>query len=231
MFIPVGTRERVARRRFPYVTVALVLVNSVVFLLELLLLVSGGQATLSAFILSFGVIPFAVTTGQDILIPFYLTLFTSMFVHGGLAHITFNMLYLLSFGDNVEDRLGHLRYLAFYIVAGLVATAVHIAVAPSSRIPSVGASGAIAGVLAGYVVLFPRGMVRLFLFFVIFLIPIARVPALLFIGIWFVTQFLSGVASLGVETAQTGGVAYWAHIGGFAGGFVLAGIYRIVSRR
>jgi len=224
MFVPVGTEQLIPRRRFPVVTVALVALNCLVFLWELFLTYTGGQEVLGSFITAFGVVPGAVTSGQDIVIPYFLTPLTSMFVHGSLIHIMFNMVYLLVFGGNVEDRLGRGRYLAFYLLSGLISVGVQVASNPASQIPSVGASGAIAGVLAAYVVLFPSGLVRMF----IFMGPLSRVrrvPALGFIGIWFLTQFYSGVASLGVRTAETGGVAYWAHIGGFLGGLALAFAY------
>lgn len=226
MFLPVGSQEPTPRRRFPAVTVTLVLLNSLVFLLEVFILFSGGEKALRAFITAFGVVPVAVSRGQSILIPFYLTPFTSMFVHAGLIHTGFNMAYLLVFGDNVEDWLGHGRYLFFYLLSGLVAVFAQIGVDPASAIPTVGASGAIAGVLSGYLLRFPRGMVRMFLFLGPF-IRFTWVPAFTFVGFWFITQFLSGVASLGVATSQAGGVAYWAHIGGFIAGLVLAIIFRV----
>ncbi|MCL4534047.1 MAG: rhomboid family intramembrane serine protease [Bacteroidetes bacterium] len=226
--MPIGTNERISRRRFPVVTIAIVAVNSIVFLFEMLILFGGGQTALDSFVTAFGVVPAAVTQGQDILIPFYLTPLTSMFVHGGVAHIVFNMLFLLPFGDNVEDRLGHWLYLAFYLVSGLVAAFAQIAVDPASQVPSIGASGAIAGVLAGYLVLFPAGTVRVFVFLWLYA-TIARVPALMFIGFWFIIQFFSGVGSLGVQTTQTGGVAYWAHIGGFGSGLAMAFVHKWLS--
>lgn len=225
MFVPIGTEERTPRRRRPFVTWTLVVINSLVFLFEAFLLFAGGERALNTFIIATGVTPAAVTSGQSIVIPFYLTLFTALFVHGSLTHIAFNMLYLIAFGDNVEDRLGHGRYLLFYLLTGLAATFAQIAVDPASQVPTVGASGAIAGVLAGYVLLFPKGKVRMFLFLGPFT-RITRVPALAYIGIWFVTQFFNGVGSLGVATAETSGVAYWAHIGGFVAGLALAIIFR-----
>ncbi|MBI2907204.1 MAG: rhomboid family intramembrane serine protease [Chloroflexi bacterium] len=225
MFIPIGTQEPTPLRRFPLVTTFLVVANVIVFLFEMYLLFDGGEAALDAFVTAFGVVPAAVVAGREILIPPYLTLFTSMFVHGGIAHIAFNMLYLRVFGDNVEDRLGPGRYLVFYLLAGLIAAFAQIAVDPGSAVPSVGASGAIAGVLSAYVLLFPRGIVRMFIFLGPFS-RIARLPALLYIGFWFFTQFLSGIGSLGVATAETDGIAYWAHIGGFVGGLALAWLFR-----
>jgi membrane associated rhomboid family serine protease len=227
MFVPIGTEEEaMPRRRFPVVTVTLVAINSAVFLLEMVLLLLGGQEALKMFIAAFGIIPAAVTSGESLLIPFFLTPLTSMFVHASLTHFGLNMIYLLAFGDNVEDRLGRGRFLLFYLLSGLVAALVQIAIDPASQVPTIGASGAIAGVLSGYILLFPKGVVRMFLFLGP-LTRIKRLPALLFIGFWFVTQFFNGVGSLGVATAETGGVAYWAHIGGFAAGLGLAWISKL----
>jgi len=220
MFVPIGTEEEIPRRRFPVVTVILAALNSLVFLLEVYILLTGGEEALNGFITSFGVVPAAIAGGQSLY-----TLFTSMFVHGGLTHVAFNMLYLLAFGDNVEDRLGRWRYVIFYLLAGLVAALAQIAVDPTSQVPSVGASGAIAGVLSGYILLFPQGVVRMFLFMGP-LTRIRRVPAVMYIAFWFITQFFNGVLSLGVATAETGGVAYWAHIGGFGAGLALAWLYK-----
>lgn len=222
---PVGTEEYPPRQRFPVVTATIVALNIIVFFIELSVLLTEGEDALDVFFKSYGVVPAAITGGVSLSIPFYLTLFTSMFVHAGFSHLGFNMLYLTAFGDNVEDRLGHLNYLVFYLLSGLAAAFAQIAIDPASQIPGVGASGAIAGILAGYIVLYPKGTVRMFLLIGIFF-TITRISAVLFIVFWFITQLFIGVASLGVTTAQTGGVAYWAHIGGFITGFALAFIYR-----
>ena len=152
-----------------------------------------------------------------------------MFLHGGFLHIGSNMLFLWIFGDNVEDRLGHGRYLLFYLVCGLGASAAHIYFNWGSRIPSVGASGAIAGVLAGYLLLFPSASIRTLLFLGPF-ITMTRVPAIIMIGFWFVTQLLAGVASLG-QVEQTSGVAFWAHVGGFVVGLPLVLLLRGPQRQ
>ncbi len=149
-----------------------------------------------------------------------LTPFFAMFMHGGWLHLIGNMLYLYIFGDNVEDMLGRGRYVAFYLACGIASFLVQIAFASQSMVPNVGASGAIAGVLGAYFILFPRArvltLIPLFLFF-----PLVEIPAFFFLGIWFLIQFLSGAASLGQSSAFAGGVAWWAHIGGFVGGIVL----------
>jgi membrane associated rhomboid family serine protease len=148
-----------------------------------------------------------------------------MFVHGGFLHIASNMLYLFVFGDNIEDRFGHLGFAVFYVVCGVAAGLAQVFINPTSTIPSVGASGAIAGVLGAYVLLFPHAQVRTLLILGPF-ITITRVSAIFLIGFWFVTQLLSGLASLDVMTEQTGGVAFWAHIGGFVAGFAIAMFFR-----
>ncbi|MFN8637076.1 MAG: rhomboid family intramembrane serine protease [Chloroflexota bacterium] len=217
------------RRSFPIVTLTLIAVNVVVFILEL------SVQNADALFRSAGVTPLEFATGRDIPPPapfdsIYLTLLTSMFLHGGFLHIGSNMLFLWIFGDNVEDMLGHLRYLLFYFVCGLGASAAHIYFNWGSQLPSVGASGAIAGVLAGYLLLFPRATVRTLLFLGPF-ITMTRVPAIIMIGFWFVTQLVSGLAAVGSSAQTSGdGVAYWAHIGGFVVGLPLVLLLRQTNR-
>ncbi len=227
MLLPIGTQEYPRRRGLPTVTLTLVAVNLAVFVVELMILLGAGSDALDSFMKAFGAVPAAIVSGQGTAIPPYLTLFTSMFVHASIAHVGGNMIFLLPFGDNVEDWLGHLLYLVFYLAAGLVAGIAQVVVDPTSTVPSVGASGAIAGVLGGYLVLFPRGIVRVFLLIWLF-VQITFIPALLFIGFWFVLQLFSGVGSLGADTSQTGGVAYWAHVGGFAFGMLGAFLARLL---
>jgi membrane associated rhomboid family serine protease len=220
--IPIGD-DPPPRRSFPIVTMTLIAVNIVVFIYELMV------PNTDVLFRSAGVTPLEFATGRDIppAAPYgtyYTTLLTSMFLHGGFLHIGSNMLFLWIFGDNVEDRLGHLRYLGFYLLCGLGASAAHIYFNLGSSIPSVGASGAIAGVLAGYFVLFPSASIRTLLFLGP-IITMTRVPAIIMIGFWFVTQLLSGVAGLG-QTEQTSGVAFWAHIGGFVVGLPLVLLLR-----
>jgi len=158
-----------------------------------------------------------------------ITIFVSMFLHGGLLHVGGNMLYLWIFGDNIEDRLGHFRYLVFYLACGFVATLSHAYVNPGSQVPSIGASGAIAGVLGAYLVLFPKAQVTT-LIPIFFFITVRELPAVLILGFWFVLQFFSGVGSLGA-TQNTGGVAYFAHIGGFICGMILVALFGGMRRR
>ncbi|TMC42747.1 MAG: rhomboid family intramembrane serine protease [Chloroflexi bacterium] len=222
------------RRRLPWVTWGLIAVNVVVFLYQISL---GANA--QEFIFAYSVVPVALTHGipQTSLpgvpahIPFhtpspvYLTLITAMFLHAGWLHIGGNMLFLYIFGDNVEDRMGHIPYLLFYLFCGVVAGITQVAVDPGSSIPSLGASGAIAGVLAAYLVLFPLARVRTIIF-IVFFFTIVTLPAFVLIGIWFLLQFLDGVAALSNVQQGMGGVAYFAHVGGFVTGLVITFLLR-----
>ncbi len=228
MFAPVGTEEIIPRRTFPAVTAAIVAINILVFLYQAFVLITRGEEGLNAMIQAVALVPGLVTEGQSVVLPFYLTFFTAMFVHGGLLHIASNMIYLVVFGDNVEDLMGPVLYIFFYLLCGLAASVAQIAADPTSMIPNVGASGAIAGVLAGYLLLLPTGTVRI-LFFLPPFSRIARIPALFFISLWFILQIFGGAMSLG-STSDSGGVAYWAHVGGFLAGLALAFVYKQIMR-
>ena len=206
----------------PLMTWVIIAANVVVFLYMLTL---GSQAALERFYLSFGAVP-ADITGRSGASPVaeYPTLISSMFMQGGWLHLLGNMLYLWIFGDNVEDLMGHGGFLIFYLISGLTATWTHILLNPGSTVPLVGASGAIAGVLGGYLVLFPRARIMSLVPFGIFS-RIVAVPALFFLPFWFVLQLFSGLGSLGGDAA---GVAFWAHVGGFVAGVVLV---RVFARR
>lgn len=205
---------------FPMLTVGIIGANIMVFIYQL----SLGEG-LPLFIYRMGLVPYEFIHMTDLppvtSIPIPLTLLTSIFLHGGLLHLAGNMLYLWIFGDNVEDSMGHLRFLIFYIMCGTIASLLHILVNTDSKVPTIGASGAISGVLGAYLVLYPRARV-LTLFFFFFLIRIVRLPAMFFLGVWFLWQLMS--AGLG-----GGGVAWFAHIGGFAGGVALVKLF--VRRR
>jgi membrane associated rhomboid family serine protease len=223
-------RDNIPSRTVPFVTYTLIGANLLAFGFEL----SLGQH-LQQFIHIFGVVPAKVTTiiSQAPHLAYYavLPLFTSIFLHGGWMHLLGNMLYLYIFGDNVESALGHIRYLIFYLCSGVAASLVHISFNPGSDIPTVGASGAIAGVLGAYFLLFPRARIST-LVPIFFFIQIVEIPALLFLGIWFLIQFLSGSMTLG-SGAAAAGVAWWAHIGGFAvgAGYTLFRYRKIKERR
>lgn len=230
--IPFGDDDRGFRSR-PYVVFALMIINIVVFTYELQL----SEPELQRFIFSWGVTPYEITNRVDIppeiSHPVWVTIFTSMFLHGGWLHIIGNMMYLWIFGDNVEDAFGHFWFLVFYLLSGCGAAALQILVDTQSTIPMVGASGALSGVLAAYLFMFPGRSVRVLVFLGIF-VTVVTLPAILVIGFWVLLQFLAGFASLGPETAQTDGVAYFAHIGGFITGAILLAIlwpFTIARRR
>jgi membrane associated rhomboid family serine protease len=205
-------------RRVPYMTYVLIGINVLVFFSQLML----SQRDLTQVFLTQSIVPASVTT-QPFSVDTILDFVRSMFFHGGWAHILGNMLYLWIFGDNIEDRLGRILYIVFYFTCGIAAGIAQILIDPRSPIPLVGASGAIAGVLGAYLVLFPgvrvRGLILLGYFS-----RLMEIPALYVLGFWFVMQLFSGVTSLGVDT-QSGGVAFFAHIGGFVCGVALAWIF------
>lgn len=205
-------RDVIPSRTTPVITVALIAMNVMAFLYEIAL----PPRELDAFLLRNGVVPEAFAWDDVV---------TSMFLHGGLVHLAGNMLSLWIFGDNVEDRLGHGRYLAFYLFAGAVAALAHVFVDPMSPVPTIGASGAIAGVMGGYFVLYPHSRVITWLPPLLLL----EVPAVVFLGLWFFLQLVSGVGSRLAATPgeMVGGVAFWAHVGGFAvGALVVKAIAR-----
>jgi membrane associated rhomboid family serine protease len=159
--------------------------------------------------------------------PWWVTILTSMFMHGGILHIAFNLLFLWIFGNNVEDSMGRPRFLLFYLLAGVVAAYVQTLLSADSTVPAIGASGAIAGVLGGYLLLYPRARV-LTVVFIIFFVTLIEIPAMIMLGIWFVLQFLPAIGQVGTDAVEGGGVAYWAHVGGFA--FGLAAIKLFANR-
>ncbi len=211
-------KDRNPTHRFPIITILIIIVNVVVFLYE----VSLDSKGLESFFLAYGVIPFSVigTFAQGPLDPMAVfPLLSSMFLHGGILHLGGNMLYLWVFGDNIEDKLGHGRFLAFYLLCGLAATLLHVVIDPASTVPTAGASGAISGVLGAYLLMFPKARV-VTVIPIFFFLQVAELPALIVLGFWFVIQFFNGMASLGYETGGMGGVAWWAHIGGFIAGLL-----------
>jgi len=210
--IPIGDDDS-ARRTLPVVTYALIALNILFFFVEL----SGGDAFVGTW---------ALVPSRFIADPLggVLTLFTSMFMHAGWVHLGGNMLYLWIFGDNVEDRFGHLTFTIFYLLCGLAATFAQLAFSAGSNVPNLGASGAIAGVLGAYILLFPQGKIR-----VLQGQQVVQVPALIVIGMWIALQFFSGIGSIS-DAAQTGGVAYMAHVGGFVAGFALTFLLRGIGK-
>jgi len=215
-------RDNIPSKTSPIVTVILIAANSAAFLYQLSL-GSGVQE----FIMRFGLVPVKFLhlfdRGGNPLLAF-IPFFTCMFLHGGWFHIIGNMWYLWIFGDNVEDRVGHIKFLLFYILCGIAAGFVHVFANPNSGIPTVGASGAIAGVMGAYFLLYPRAriwtLVPIFIFVQFF-----EIPAVILLGFWFLMQFLIGSFAMSLGTSQ-GGVAWWAHIGGFVAGAILSLIFR-----
>jgi membrane associated rhomboid family serine protease len=211
-------RDVIPSRTTPYVTITLIVINVLVFAYQFTL----DKPLLEEFILYFGLIPAAFS---------WVAVLTSMFVHGGILHVGGNMLYLWIFGDNVEDRMGHGRFLVFYLLCGTAAALAQTAVRPDSTIAMVGASGAIAGVTGAYFVLYPRSrivtLVPLFVF-----MQVMEVPAILFLGVWFLLQFVSGVGSIAATAAEpAGGIAFWAHIAGFVAGISGVLVFRRPERQ
>ena len=216
-------RDANPTRQTPVITFALILACFVSFAYELGLGASS-EAELSGFIGRWGLVPGDLTAAWgrgDLVSSETLTLFTSQFLHGGWLHILGNMLYLWIFGNNIEDRFGRLRFLAFYLGGGALAGLAQVAIDPSSTVPTIGASGSVAAVLGAYLVLFPRARITT-LIFLGFFYQLITVPAIIVLGFWFVLQLIDGFASLGVESgAIGGGVAFFAHIGGFVAGALL----------
>ena len=196
--------------RVPYITWALIALNSVIFLSYVGLFDS--PRAINAFFFDFAAIPVRISNGDGLE-----TLVTSMFLHGGWMHILGNMLFLFIFGDNVEDEMGHVPFLVFYLACGLLAGLAHVVSAPMSTVPTVGASGAIAGVMGAYLLLFPRAQVDILVIIVV-IFRVFPIPAWIMLAVWFGLQFIGGVGA----DPQAGGVAYWAHAGGFVAGMVLA---------
>lgn len=244
MLMPVGD-DNSDRRLVPMINYLLIAANIFVFIFF------QGFGTNEKFTYAFSTVPAEIISGKDVItedqfyedpltgdrfrvlglqptpISVYITLITSMFMHAGFAHIFGNMLFLLIFGDNIENRIGHFRYLVFYLVCGIIASLAHVLVSvstgSSTLIPSLGASGAISGVLGGYLLLFPKRRVRVVMFY-----QLIEVPAIIAIGIWFAFQLISGIGLLG--ESQGGGVAYGAHIGGFIAGLFLVKFFTIGRR-
>lgn len=213
-------RDSNPTERFPLVTVLLIVVNGIVFLYELSLGEKGAQAMLGAFAL----VPARLASGNLPVpgtVPVGVTVLTSMFLHGGFLHVIGNMLYLWIFGNNVEDAMGRLRFAVFYLLCGTAAAMGHAFLNLRSTVPMIGASGAVSGVLGAYLLLYPRARV-LTLFILGFFVRLIEVPALVVLGFWFVLQFLNALIASGAG----GGVAWYAHLGGFAAGMVLVGLFK-----
>jgi membrane associated rhomboid family serine protease len=226
--VPIPLTDHIRRRSFWFVTLAIIIANVWVFFLEL-----GQGPNLNRLVFLYGIVPsryvtrygFANLTVSGFVVP----IFVSMFLHGGWLHLLGNMLFLFVFGRSVEDRFGHIEFLFLYFVSGFAGAVLHIVLNSGSRLPSIGASGAIAGVLGAYCVSFPRARITT-LIFLIFFFWTVQVPALLLLGYWFLIQFVMGYQMLAIQSATGGGVAWWAHVGGFTMGLFLALVFRPVKR-
>lgn len=214
-------RDNVPSRRVPIVNLSLIVINLLIFVHEVRLLQSG---LLEAFIFEHGLVPGRFLSSPAVYWP---TIFSSMFLHGSWMHVIGNMWFLFIFGDNVEDSMGPLRYLVYYVLMGLGAAAVQMAANPASTLPMVGASGAIAGILGSYIVLHPHARVETLFVIVIFL-RVIELPAYFFLGYWFLIQAINGLGTISTmaERGEMGGVAWWAHAGGFLTGFLSIWFFR-----
>jgi membrane associated rhomboid family serine protease len=211
---PLGDASR-RLRHFPIITIALIVINFGVFLLEL---IHG-----NAFILRFAMVPAQVTSGHA-----WITVLTAMFMHVGWAHILGNMLFFWVFGPEIEDVMGPFRFLIFYLLSGLIATSAQIIINPTSTVPNLGASGAIAGVMGAFMITYPRDRIRTIIFFGFF-IQLALIPAAILVGVWFLLQLFSQIGSF--ASLQAGGIAYMAHIGGFLFGLLAGRLFETSRRR
>ena len=218
MFIPL--KDLNPRRSYPIINTTLILLNVLVFLYQYTL----PPNAFKMFMIANATVPARFPAWLSGHVPFeaaFLPLLTSMFLHSGIAHIAGNMLFLWIFGDNVEDFYGHFTYLLFYLVCGIGSGVLHVLFNMSSTVPALGASGAISGVMGAYALLYPRSRILTLVFF--FLVPI---PAVIILGYWFILQFLSGISSLAVGAGASGGVAWWAHVGGFLLGMLITSMAR-----
>ena len=217
----------------PWTNIGLIALNFLVFFYELAVGATGGDDALASFVQNYGLVPCEYTARCAITasapVPLWITLFTSMFMHASWSHILGNMVYLFVFGNHVERSMGHVRYLAFYLLCGLGANALEIATAVDSSLPGLGASGAIAGILGGFLVLYPTSRIGTLIPLGFIAFP-ARIYAWVFIAFWFLLQLFSGIASLSADSATAGGVAYWAHVGGFLTGVLLIRPFTVSDR-
>lgn len=221
-------RDANPTRHAPVVTIGLVVACALVFAVELAREASGGDAALGGLVTRWGIVPaelVAALKAGSFLSAEVFTLITSQFLHGGWLHLIGNLLFLWIFGNNIEDRFGRLTFLVFYLAGGVVAGLAQVAIDPGSTIPTIGASGAIAATLGAYLVLYPGARVTT-LVFLVFFYQLIEIPAVVVLAMWFVLQLVNGLASLGVGDSASGGVAFFAHVGGFAFGALVALVVR-----
>jgi len=222
--VPLPLTDHIRRRSFWFITLAIIIANVGVFLVEL-----AHGPNINRLVFAFGIIPARYVTRYGLanltVAGFLIPVFASMFLHGGWLHLLGNMLFLFVFGRSVEDRFGHFKFLCLYLLSGLAGAILHIVLNAGSRMPTIGASGAIAGVLGAYFVSFPRARITT-LIPLIFFFWTVELPAILVLGYWFLIQFVTGYQMLAIQSATGGGVAWWAHVGGFVMGLLLAVTFR-----
>jgi len=231
--VVIPLRDARPPRRTPWVTLAIIALCALAFAWELVVEATSGDDGLNRLVEQFGFVPADVVAAfqaGDYLSPAVLHTFTSMFLHGGWLHLLGNLLYLWIFANNVEDRLGRILFLVLYLAGGIAASAAHLLSDPTSTVPAIGASGAISAVLGAYLVLYPRARIQS-LVFLGFFYQLIAVPSVLVLGFWFVLQLIDGIAALGHGIEAGGGVAVWAHIGGFVFGMLFALPFRFLGRR
>ena len=219
--------DEMPTRKIPVITIILIIINVLAYYYQVFVVNDNLQ-----FIYAYGLVPLQITRGVDIFpygpSPVYLTLFSSMFMHGSFVHLFGNMLYLWIFGNNIEDYLGKLIFTLFYIFCGIFAAAIQILISPYSTTPMIGASGAVAGILGAYFILFPRSRITTLIFFGFF-IRLIKMPAIFVLGLWIIFQLFYGLSNLSLEAANSG-VAWFAHIGGFVGGILFLKMFRYRKR-
>ncbi|MDD4363200.1 MAG: rhomboid family intramembrane serine protease [Atribacterota bacterium] len=220
--------DEMPTRKVPIITILIIAVNAVVYYYQFFIVPNSTQ-----FIYSYGLIPYEIVKGVDLFpsgpSPIYLSIITSMFIHGNFVHLFGNMLYLWIFGNNIEDVLGDIKFIFFYFLSGILAAFMQIIISPYSDIPMIGASGAVAGVLGAYFILFPKSRITTLVFFGFF-IRLIKMPALFVLGIWIVFQVLYGLSNLTSQSVNSG-VAWFAHIGGFIGGILLIKLFINIPKK
>ncbi|MFW6148757.1 MAG: rhomboid family intramembrane serine protease [Atribacterota bacterium] len=220
--------DEMPTRKIPIITISLIIINCLVYYYQIFVVADSMQ-----FIYSFGLVPYEVSQSIDIVpygpSPIHLTVGTSMFMHGSFVHLFGNMLYLWIFGNNIEDYLGSFSFIAFYLFSGVLAAITQILISPYSKVPMIGASGAVAGVLGAYFILFPKSRITTLIFFGFF-IRLIKMPALFVLGLWIIFQLFYGLSNLSLQGANAG-VAWFAHIGGFVGGIILIRLFKPIKKQ
>lgn len=219
MIFPIGD-DQVKGGATPYVSYGLIVLNVIIFIVQYLTMMSKGPEWLGWYYTEFGAIPYEISHGEDLF-----TLVTSIFMHGGFLHLLGNMVFLWVFADNLESNIGSINFLVYYLLGGLAASLLQVYIDPASMVPGIGASGAIAATLGTYLIIYPKSQIKIFVFLIVF-VKTFRIPAALFLIIWIAQQLFAGFGSLQPSSGDGGGVAWWAHIGGFVFGLLFGLILR-----